>query len=46
MIPYGRQSISQEDLDAVAEVLRGKWHAPTRGGFRIRTEGRLMIHAL
>ncbi len=25
MIPYGRQSISQEDLDAVAEVLRGDW---------------------
>ena len=25
MIPYGRQSISQEDLDAVTEVLRGDW---------------------
>jgi perosamine synthetase len=25
VIPYGRQSISQEDLDAVAEVLRGDW---------------------
>jgi perosamine synthetase len=25
VIPYGRQSISQEDLDAVTEVLRGDW---------------------
>jgi perosamine synthetase len=25
VIPYGRQSISQEDLDAVADVLRGDW---------------------
>ena len=25
MIPYGRQSISEEDIAAVAEVLRGDW---------------------
>jgi UDP-4-amino-4,6-dideoxy-N-acetyl-beta-L-altrosamine transaminase len=25
MIPYGRQSISQSDIDAVAEVLRSDW---------------------
>jgi len=25
MIPYGRQSISQDDIDAVAEVLRSDW---------------------
>jgi perosamine synthetase len=25
MIPYGRQSISQEDIDCVAEVLRSDW---------------------
>lgn len=25
MLPYGRQSISDEDIDAVAEVLRGDW---------------------
>jgi UDP-4-amino-4,6-dideoxy-N-acetyl-beta-L-altrosamine transaminase len=25
MIPYGRQSISQEDIDAVVEVLRSDW---------------------
>ena len=24
-IPYGRQSISEEDIEAVAEVLRGSW---------------------
>lgn len=25
MIPYGRQNISQEDIDAVVEVLRSEW---------------------
>ena len=25
MIPYGRQSISQADIDAVVEILRGDW---------------------
>jgi UDP-4-amino-4,6-dideoxy-N-acetyl-beta-L-altrosamine transaminase len=25
MLPYGRQSISQSDIDAVAEVLRSEW---------------------
>lgn len=25
MIPYGRQSISDEDIDAVVEVLKGDW---------------------
>lgn len=25
MLPYGRQSISEEDVEAVAEVLRGDW---------------------
>ena len=25
MIPYGRQSISHEDIDCVAEVLRSDW---------------------
>lgn len=25
MLPYGRQSISEEDIAAVVEVLRGDW---------------------
>ena len=25
MIPYGRQSVSDEDVEAVAAVLRGDW---------------------
>ena len=25
MIPYGRQSVDQDDIDAVAQVLRGDW---------------------
>ena len=25
MLPYGRQSINQEDVDAVVAVLRGDW---------------------
>ena len=25
MIPYGRQSIDEDDIQAVAEVLRGDW---------------------
>ena len=25
MIPYGRQSVNEEDVEAVAQVLRGDW---------------------
>ncbi|MEV4390307.1 DegT/DnrJ/EryC1/StrS family aminotransferase, partial [Micromonospora sp. NPDC049580] len=25
MLPYGRQSISEDDIAAVADVLRGDW---------------------
>ncbi|WP_449062877.1 DegT/DnrJ/EryC1/StrS family aminotransferase [Planomonospora algeriensis] len=35
MLPYGRQSITDEDVDAVAEVLRGDWltTGPAVGAF-------------
>lgn len=35
MLPYGRQSINQDDIDAVAEVLRGDWltTGPNVAGF-------------
>lgn len=39
MLPYGRQSISEADIEAVAEVLRGDWL--TTGPFVARFEAEL-----
>lgn len=38
MLPYGRQSISEEDVDAVSEILRGDWltTGPTVAAFESR----------
>ncbi len=36
MIPYGRQSISEEDIDAVVAVLRGDWLTQGPDGRRVR----------
>jgi hypothetical protein len=35
MIPYGRQDISAEDIDAVTEVLRSDWLTQGQAGPRI-----------
>ena len=36
MLPYGRQSISEDDVEAVAAVLRGDWLTTGPGGRRLR----------
>ena len=46
MIPYGRQDISDEDIDAVTEVLRSDWLTQGQAGPAFRTgDGRLLRRA-